>query len=103
MAQALRRLGVVRLPSTSYGKRYAAQAILNLTSRDGAERDDDGRAGGGAPRITDEQAMELRDLASSVEADLPKFLRFMGVQALAELPATKFDAAVKALESKRAR
>lgn len=47
--------------------------------------------------------MELRDLASSVEADLPKFLRFMGVQALAELPATKFDAAVKALESKRAR
>jgi hypothetical protein len=29
--------------STSYGKRYAAGALLNLTSRDGAERDDDGK------------------------------------------------------------
>ena len=89
--------------STSYGKRYAAQAILNLTSRDGIEKDDDGRAGGGAPRITEEQAMELRDLVYSVEADLPKFLRFMGVETLSDIPATRFEAAAKALEGKRAR
>ena len=30
--------------STSYGKRYAAAALLNLTSRDGAESDDNGKA-----------------------------------------------------------
>lgn len=30
--------------STSYGKRYVAAALLNLTSRDGAEHDDDGVA-----------------------------------------------------------
>lgn len=30
--------------STSYGKRYATGALLNLTSRDGIEQDDDGKS-----------------------------------------------------------
>lgn len=32
--------------STSYGKRYTTIALLNITSRAAADRDDDGRAGG---------------------------------------------------------
>lgn len=44
--------------STSYGKRYAASALLNLTTRDGLERDDDG-----------ESAVEIRSKAPSREID----------------------------------
>lgn len=44
--------------STSYGKRYAANALLNLTSRDGIEADDDGVA-----------AVQMRSKAPSREID----------------------------------
>ncbi|WP_238296006.1 ERF family protein [Methylobacterium soli] len=89
--------------STSYGKRYTAQALLNLTSRDGFERDDDGRGAGAGPRITAAQTDELRELAESVGANLPRFLRFMGVDSLPELPAAKFERAVAELRRKEAR
>lgn len=53
--------------STSYGKRYAAIALLNITSRAPGDRDDDGQGGGPSPEaraaITDinmaETAVEL--------------------------------------------
>lgn len=43
--------------STSYGKRYAAGALLNLTSRDGAERDDDGK--GAVQTVSKHSAREV--------------------------------------------
>ena len=88
----------------SYGRRYLTLLVFNIALTDDPH-DNDGQPsrGGDIEFITEEQAMELRDLADSVEADLPRFLRFMQIQSLADLPATKFDAAVKALESKRAR
>jgi len=43
--------------STSYGKRYAAGALLNLTSRDGAERDDDGK--GAVQTVSKQKAREV--------------------------------------------
>lgn len=81
--------------STSYGKRYTASALLNLTSRG---EDDDGRS---TARITEEQVMELRDLAEAVEADMGRFLRYLGIEKLSDLPATKHAAAVEALNAKR--
>lgn len=86
--------------STSYGKRYTAAALLNLTSRG---EDDDGRAAGNSPAISDEQVMELRDLAESVGADMPKFLRYLKISALSDLPAKRYADAVSALEAKRSK
>lgn len=89
--------------STSYGKRYTAQALLNLTSRDGFERDDDGRASGAGPKVSEDQVIALRELAEAVEADVGKFLAYMRVPSLADIPASRHDEAVRVLERKRAR
>lgn len=86
--------------SISYGKRYTAVALLNLTT---TEEDDDGEAGGVGDRITDEQAAELRTLAEEVNADVAKFCRYMKAESIPDIPAKDFDRAVAALEAKRAK
>ena len=86
--------------TVSYGKRYTATALLNL--RIGGE-DDDGKRGGGGNVISEEQVMQLRDLAKSVGANLPAFLKYLKINHLADLPEAKFSTAIKALEQKRGR
>lgn len=77
--------------STSYGKRYVAMAILNITS---TGEDDDGRAGGGAPVISDDQADEIRDLIKKHGVRIDQFLRFFKVESIPDLPATRHAEAV---------
>lgn len=84
--------------STSYGKRYTASALLNLTSRG---EDDDGRAAGAGQIINDDQLARLTALAAEVQADIPKFCAYLKVASLDALPAAQFARAVQALESKR--
>lgn len=86
--------------STSYGKRYTAAALLNLTSRG---EDDDGKAGGAGPTITEDQIADLQALIDDVGADKGKFLAYLKVPSLAAIPAGKFKDAAAALEAKRAR
>jgi hypothetical protein len=88
--------------STSYGKRYTAGALLNLTSRG---EDDDGKAGGGK-FITEDQVGELLALIDDIggprkDALKTGFLKYMKVQAIADIPEGKFRDAVAALEAKR--
>lgn len=88
--------------STSYGKRYTASALLNLTSRG---EDDDGNAGG-AKVITEDQIGELTALIEDIggpRKDRLKaaFLKYMKVDAIGDIPAAKFKDAVTALENKR--
>ena len=85
--------------STSYGKRYTAMALLNITSRARTDHDDDGRAGGTPGPISDDQLAELRDLIEAVEADEVRFAKFMKVERLADLPASRFQAAVDRLKA----
>jgi hypothetical protein len=85
--------------STSYGKRYTASALLNLTSRG---EDDDGKAADNTP-ITEAQLQELIALADDVGADKIKFCKYLKVAALAEVPARRFQEAMDALEAKRAK
>lgn len=85
--------------SVSYGKRYTASALLNLTSHG---EDDDGKTAG-ADIITEEQVIQLRDMIEAVEADPEKFLKYLGVQSIAAIPAKKFDAALNALKAKQRR
>lgn len=84
--------------SVSYGKRYAAFAILNIAARD--EDDDGARGGSGSQNITEDQFMMLRNLMEEAQADEPRFLTFLGVEHLEELPATKLSGAVAALRRK---
>jgi hypothetical protein len=50
--------------------------------------------------ITNDQVMELEAKISQAEADRDKFLAFMGVTKLEEIPADRMTAAVKALDTK---
>ena len=86
--------------STSYGKRYTAAALLNLTSRG---EDDDGKASGASEPISEKQMAELQTLINELGADKIKFLAYMKVESLSELPAKRFKDAKAALEAKRAK
>ncbi len=91
--------------SQTYGQRYTAQAILGLSL--GEDTDDDG-AGAGVvdATITEEQFRELRDLLERSGRDEAKFVGFLRVASLPELPASRFAdakaALVKALTAKGA-
>lgn len=82
--------------STSYGKRYAAGALLNLTFKD---EDDDGVAGGTA-YVTDKQIADLQELIVETGADLPRFLKHFGVSKLIDLPAADYPKALHMLQEK---
>lgn len=84
--------------STSYGKRYTAAALLNLTSRG---EDDDGRKGGSGEPIMPDQVESLRAMITEVGADEAKFLKYLKVEALSDLPVSRFCDAVDALQAKR--
>jgi hypothetical protein len=82
--------------SVSYGKRIAATLALNIITRG---EDDDGGSGGGRG-ISADQFLELRRLMDESHADEAKFLAYLGVTLLDDLPAAKFNAARSALQQK---
>lgn len=83
--------------SVSYGKRYTAFALLNIVARD---EDDDGRAAAAPATITSDQEARLREMISSTNSDAEKFCRYLRVETLSQLPASRFDAAVGELNRK---
>jgi hypothetical protein len=89
--------------SISYGKRYTAGLLLNITSRAPGDADDDGAKAGAPGTISAEQVETLQRMIMDVDADLPRFLKFLGVSKIDELPASKFGDAVHALKTKGAR
>ncbi len=82
--------------AASYGARYLLKGIFNVAI---GEDDRDGNVPG--QTITDDQYAELRALADDVGADVRKFCAYLKVDSLADLPATRFKAAVDALNAKR--
>lgn len=82
--------------STSYGKRYTASALLNLTSRG---EDDDGVMAG-AHLITDAQRDALNILADNVGADKRKFCEFFNIDSISKLPARDHKRAEDMLKAK---
>lgn len=91
--------------SMSYGKRYAAVALLNLVSEAQEDRDDDGKAAGTAKgsidepeaptRITLEQSAALVDLINK-GVGLEKFLEKYKLTAVIDLNPKLYDEAVRA-------
>lgn len=87
-----------RASSISYGKRYTAFALLNITSRG---EDDDGRKAGGPETISEQQCAEIEALIKEVGADRARFLKWAKVETLDQIPAKNYRAVVKQLEAKR--
>jgi hypothetical protein len=84
--------------STSYGKRYTAMALLNITSRG---EDDDGKAGGDPGGLTEDQQADVQALMEDVGADRERFLKYIKADSIAAIPAASFDKVMKTLEAKR--
>lgn len=80
----------------SYGMRYLLKGIFNVAI---GEEDTDGNQP--SDLVTEDQVTTLMDLAEEVKADRAKFLAYMGVERLSDIPASKYNAAKAALESKR--
>lgn len=87
--------------SVSYGKRYTAIALLNITSRVGGDRDDDGRRADPNFYVSQDQRDELQALMEEVGADRQGFFRYMGVTSLTDIPAKQYQKALQALQAKR--
>lgn len=85
----------------TYGRRQSLIAVLGLTTADQDVDGQDGNGGGEVEKITAKQVADLSALMDEVKADKTKFLRFLKVAALADLPAKKYQNAVRALEAKR--
>jgi hypothetical protein len=81
----------------TYLQRYTLKAALGLA----AASDDDGNVTDEPDYINGDQLAKIIDLAEAVGADKEKFCRYLKVGSLAEIPAGKFDHAVKLLEAKR--
>lgn len=85
--------------STSYGQRYAAKLLLNITSRAPQDRDRDGATVSDA--ITEDQEQKLNLLMTEVKGNLGAFLAHFKIKKLSELPAAQYDRAIAAIEARR--
>lgn len=82
--------------SVSYGKRYTAGALLNLTSHG----EDDDAYTAAVEKISQEQEVKLREWLASTGSNEAKFLAYLKVDALSSLPAKRFDDALNVLKAK---
>lgn len=85
--------------STSYGKRYATAALLNLTTRG---EDDDGKAAAGVgPTVDAEQVAELRERLNAAGRSEERLATYLGVSTLADLPLSRLPRALDAASARR--
>lgn len=80
----------------TYLQRYTLKAALGLS----ASNDDDGKEGGGGA-LNEQQVEAIRSAIVEVAADIGKFCRFMKVERIEDIPATRYDEAIAALAAKR--
>lgn len=82
------------ISTTSYGQRRLCCMIWNITLSD---EDDDGQAGA---TITEEQIATLNEWIESTNADVPRFLSWLGVEKLSQISAQQFPNALRQLKRK---
>jgi len=88
--------------SVSYGKRYCAIALLNITSRAKGDHDDDGEAADPNHWITADQVKTISDLMEEAGADRDRFLNYLKIDTLARLPAKRYGEVINLLAQKKA-
>lgn len=79
--------------TTSYAKRYLLCSIFNIIT-EGEDND------GNPETITEDQLMTLETLIRDARANVPRILDFAGVQALKDIPASKYGSIIKGLQSR---
>ena len=84
--------------SMTYAKRQSLIAVLGITP---ADADMDGNDPVDPTTITAEQVATLECMADEVKADMPVYLKWLGVDRLEDLYATTYKQAVRGLEAKR--
>jgi hypothetical protein len=84
--------------AASYGMRYLLKMIFNVAV---GEHDDDGAKAGAGPAISHAQLEQLIAECESVSADKEAFCKYLKIDALADLPASRFQQAMDALAAKR--
>lgn len=85
--------------SVSYGKRYTAGALLNLTSHG---EDDDAYAAA-VETITDAQEIQINDMLEATGSDKAKFLKWLKVESISAIPAKSFDSVMATLRAKESK
>lgn len=90
--------------ASTYARRYSLQSVAGVVGdedddAEGAQGRTSGKKNGAA--VSAEQAADLSALISEVGADRARFLKYLGVASIEALPASEYDAAVKALTAKR--
>ena len=80
--------------SVSYGKRYTASLLLNLTTRG---EDDDGTAADRVATIDADQLKRLRDQLASSGKNERRFVAYLKLDRLEDLPASRFPAALASI------
>lgn len=90
--------------SMTYGKRYTAGALLNITS---GEKDNDGATV--VEPITEDQVLQLRDLIETLSVNEPAFIKYLNsqiknatIEKLSDIPAGDFAGCVTALKKQAA-
>lgn len=86
----------------TYARRYTWAALCGIS----ADEDDDANAAQEAPRqdsgkVNAEQAKAIRDLLVEVGADEAKYLQYMKVDSIEDIPASRYADAVAALMAKK--
>jgi hypothetical protein len=84
--------------AVTYLSRYTLLSILGLATRD---QDDDARMAGMDGLISPAQKEEIVSLLRDTDADVKRFLVYMQVDAVDEIPASRFPEAKAALEKKK--
>lgn len=89
--------------ASSYGKRYNFILMLDIVSRYPKDLDNDGYKRRDVDTdsqvevlVSDEQATKVRDAVQSCGVGLEKFCAKFGVESISDLPASKFNDAIKA-------
>jgi hypothetical protein len=98
--QAAKMSGAQSTAATlTYARRQSLVSVLGLAI---ADEDTDARQGAPSKPITKSQAADIESLAGEVGADMARFVTWLGIDNLKELPSARFQEAVNALEAKRA-
>jgi hypothetical protein len=80
----------------TYGQRYLLKMIFNIAVGDDIDGNETGEL------ISEKQANEITTLVQSTKSDVTKFLAWLGVPSISDIPLSKHERALTALKAKAA-
>lgn len=94
--------------SSSYARKYALNGLFAIDDTKDADTRDNREDKNPAKQqktetITPEQVADIEALIEEVDADRSKFMQYLGVRYMNDIPTMKFDTAIKLLEAKRSK